>query len=301
MSLLHPQLAAFAAVIEEGSFDGAARRLSVTSSAVSQRLKALEDRLGQVLIVRQPPCRPTEAGQMLLQRVRPMLVLEAEAFDDFQLDNSDEPLKRRLTIAVNDDSLETWVLPALAELSKQFGYLFDVVVDDQDHSLDRLRDGTAIGAVTSEGRAIQGCDIHLLGVMRYHAIASPAFIERYFSNGISTESLAKAPMMVFNRKDELQNRFIKSKTNKELSPPVHYLPTSKGFVEAAALGLGWCMVPECMFQQDLRDNRIDFVDVSIPIDVPLYWQHSAIRSTTLMNLTRVFTSNADKMLRFAKN
>ena len=58
MDLLHPQLAAFAAVLEEGSFEAAARRLCVTPSAVSQRIKALEDRLGQVLLVRQPPCRP---------------------------------------------------------------------------------------------------------------------------------------------------------------------------------------------------------------------------------------------------
>ena len=154
MSLVHPQLAAFAAVIEEASFDGAARRLCVTPSAVSQRVKALEDRLGQVLIVRQPPCRPTAAGQALLRKVLPMLALEAEAFADFQLDQPAEVAQRGLKIAVNDDSLETWLLPALADLSQQFGYLFDVVIDDQDHSLSLLRDGSVIGAVTSEGKAI---------------------------------------------------------------------------------------------------------------------------------------------------
>ncbi|KAF1055536.1 MAG: putative HTH-type transcriptional regulator [Stenotrophomonas maltophilia] len=79
MDLMHPQLAAFAAVIEEGSFEAAARRLSISPSALSQRIKALEDRLGQVLVVRQAPCRPTAPGQRLLQRVRPMQLLEAEA------------------------------------------------------------------------------------------------------------------------------------------------------------------------------------------------------------------------------
>ncbi len=296
MSLLHPQLAAFAAVIEEGSFDGAAKRLCVTSSAISQRVKALEDRLGQVLIVRQPPCRPTEAGQLLLRRVKSMQVLEAEAFEAFQLDQGDGIVARRLTIAVNDDSLETWVLPAIAELNRQYGYLFDVVVDDQDHSLDLLRDGTAIGAITSDSKAIQGCDIHLLGTMRYQAIGSPEFIQRYFPTGVSREALAKAPMMVFNRKDELQNRFIKSKTHDILSPPTHYLPTSKGFVEAAALGLGWCMVPECMIEADLGSNRVAMLDESNPVDVPLYWQHGAIRSTTLMNLTRIFRDHGQNVL-----
>lgn len=50
------QLAALAAVIECGSFDAAADRLHVTPSAVSQRIKALESRVGQVLVVRDKPC-----------------------------------------------------------------------------------------------------------------------------------------------------------------------------------------------------------------------------------------------------
>lgn len=296
MSLVHPQLAAFAAVIEEASFDGAAQRLCVTPSAISQRVKALEDRLGQVLIVRQPPCRPTEAGQTLLRKVLPMLTLEAEAFADFQLDQPADMAPRRLKIAVNDDSLETWLLPALAELSQDFGYLFDVVVDDQDHSLSLLRDGSVIGAVTSDAKAIQGCDIHPLGTMRYHAIASPEFKARYFAHGLNVEALGVAPMLVFNRKDELQNRFIRRVTTQILQPPTHYIPTSKGFVEAAALHLGWCMVPECMIQADLRLQRVVLLDPSITVDVPLYWQHASLRSTTLANLTRVFRQQAQCML-----
>ncbi len=296
MSLVHPQLAAFAAVIEEASFDGAAQRLCVTPSAISQRVKALEDRLGQVLIVRQPPCRPTEAGQTLLRKVLPMLTLEAEAFADFQLDQPADMAPRRLKIAVNDDSLETWLLPALAELSQDFGYLFDVVVDDQDHSLSLLRDGSVIGAVTSDAKAIQGCDIHPLGTMRYHAIASPEFKARYFAHGLNVEALGVAPMLVFNRKDELQNRFIRRVTTQILQPPTHYIPTSKGFVEAAALHLGWCMVPECMIQADLRLQRVVLLDPSITVDVPLYWQHASLRSTTLANLTRVFRQQAQRML-----
>lgn len=64
MELLHPQLAAFAAVLDEGSFELAARRLSVTSSAISQRIKALEDRLGQVLVLRTAPCRATRPASV---------------------------------------------------------------------------------------------------------------------------------------------------------------------------------------------------------------------------------------------
>lgn len=296
MSLLHPQLTAFATVIDEGSFDGAAQRLCITPSAVSQRIKALEDRLGQVLIVRQPPCRPTEAGQTLLRKVQPMLALESEAFSEFDIDQTPQASQRRLNIAVNDDSLDTWLLPALAELSHQFGYLFDVMVDDQDHSLSQLRDGRVIGAVTSESKAMQGSDIHTLGVMRYHAIASPQFKTQYFTNGLNIESLSQAPMLVFNRKDELQSRFIEQATGQRLTPPIHYIPTSKGFIEAAMLHLGWCMVPECMIAPVLAQQKVTLLAPHITIDVPLYWQHASIRSATLQQLTRVFRDHAQATL-----
>lgn len=298
MSLLHPQLAAFAAVIEEQSFDGAARRLSVTPSAISQRVKALEDRLGQVLIVRQLPCRPTAAGQKLLCKVKPMLALEAEAFADFD-PSAREATPPRLTIAVNDDSLETWLLPALAQLHQDYGYLFDIVVDDQDHSLNLLRDGLVVGAVTSEARVMQGCNIHLLGTMRYQAIASPEFQQRYFAEGLNEQSLTRAPMLVFSRKDELQNRFIQQVVGKSLLPPIHYLPTSKGFVEAATLGMGWCMVPESMIQPLLPTPHLVMLHPSITVDVPLYWQHASVQSDTFNRLTSVLRQVASRSLRQA--
>jgi LysR family transcriptional regulator, chromosome initiation inhibitor len=55
-------LVVVAAVIELGSVDAAAERLHVTQSAVSQRIKALEQRVGQVLVVREKPCTATAAG-----------------------------------------------------------------------------------------------------------------------------------------------------------------------------------------------------------------------------------------------
>ncbi|MBM6550747.1 LysR family transcriptional regulator ArgP [Marinomonas ostreistagni] len=297
MSLVHPQLAAFAAVIEATSFEGAAQRLHVTPSAISQRVKALEDRLGQVLVVRQLPCRPTEAGQSLLRKVWPMLALESEALEAFQLELSANAAARPLKIAVNDDSLETWLLPALAELHQQFGYLFDVMVDDQDHSLHRLREGSVLGAVTADHRPIQGCAVKPLGTMRYQAIASPELAQRYFANGVNADSLRQAPMLVFNRKDELQHRFIAQITGQTpCHPPTHYLPTSKGFVDAAALSIGWCMVPECMITEALAHKRVCLLAPEQPIEVPLYWQHASVRSQTLAHLTEALRRHAEQML-----
>ena len=294
MDLLHPQIAAFAAVLEEGSFERAARRLAVTPSAVSQRIKALEDQLGQVLVVRQAPCRPTPAGERLLRRVRPMQVLEGEALADFLPEARGRGAH---AIAVNDDSLATWVLAALARLHHDHGYLFDVRVDDQDHTLALLREGSVLGVVTGEAKALQGCSVRALGVMRYRAIASPAFARRYFAAGVDGATLAVAPMIVFNRKDALQWRFMRRITRAQLAPPVHYLPSATGFIEAAARGLGWCLTPESLITGALEANTIVIVEPTRWLDVPLYWQHAAVRSSTLEHITQALCDAAADALR----
>ncbi|MBB3226069.1 LysR family transcriptional regulator (chromosome initiation inhibitor) [Luteibacter sp. Sphag1AF] len=297
MDLLHPQLSAFAAVLEEGSFEAAARRLSVTSSAVSQRVKALEDRLGQVLVVRKAPCVPTPAGERLLRRVRPMQALESEASADFLPAGARVARARPMAIGVNDDSLQTWFLEALGHLHARHGYLFDVRVDDQDHTLDLLRAGTVLGAVTAEKSPLQGCNVHALGAMRYYAIASPKFMAEYFPEGFHATSLARAPMIVFNRKDELQWRFVRRITRARLTPPMHYLPTSLGFVDAAARGLGWCLAPESLIVDALKAKTIAIIDRARWLDVPLYWQYAAVRSSTLQHLSDALRGAAAGTLR----
>lgn len=297
MDLIHPQLAAFAAVVDEGSFEAAARRLCITSSAVSQRIKALEDRLGQVLLVRQPPCRPTPAGALLLRRVRPMQLLQAEALADFLPEQHPGAQTRPIAIAVNSDSLDTWVLAALAQLHHSHGYLFDVRVDDQEHTLELLRDGSVLGAVTAQGTAMQGCAVQALGAMHYQAIASPAFVARHFATGVNAQTLAQAPMIVFNRKDALQWRFIRRITRARLNPPLHYLPTATGFVDAAALGLGWCLAPESLLTSALQTGRVVCLAEHYPVDVPLYWQHASVRSATLQHLGDALRRAASSALR----
>ena len=296
MGLIHPQLSAFAAVLEEGSFETAAHRLSVTPSAVSQRIKALEDRLGQVLVVRQAPCRPTPAGERLLRCVRPMQALETEALMEFRPEEGAATASRPIAIAVNDDSLATWILPALSRLHQAHGYLFDVHVDDQDHTLEFLRRGTVLGAVTAEAVPLQGCQVHPLGAIRYHAIASPEFMARYFSDGINAAAFAHAPMIVFNRKDELQWRFMRRITRARLRPPVHYLPTATGFVEAAARSLGWCLAPESLVEPALKAGRVVILDPGRWLEVPLYWQHAGVRSSTLQLITRALYKAAASVL-----
>ncbi len=225
-----------------------------------------------------------------------MQVLEAEAFADFKPDDAGGIARQTIAIAVNDDSLQTWVLDALARLHHAHGYQFDVRVDDQDHTLAMLRDGSVLGAVTSEKHPVQGCNVLSLGAMRYHAIASPDFVVRHFPEGLNAAGLARASMIVFNRKDGLQWRFARRITRAALQPPIHYLPTSTGFIEAAERGLGWCLAPEVLVTPSLKSGSIVMLDETRPINLPLYWQYAAVRSMTLQNISRVMRQVAGEIL-----
>jgi LysR family transcriptional regulator (chromosome initiation inhibitor) len=296
MSLLNPQLTAFAAVLSEGSFEAAARRLALTPSAISQRIKALEDRLGQVLVLRRLPCRATAAGQQLLRSVRQLQLLENEALSGFAGDTAAPATAQPAAIAVNADSLATWLLPALGELHAKHGALFDVHVEDQDYSANLLRDGSVLGAITADAHPVQGCIVQRLGVMRYVAVAAPGFIAHHFADGLSAATLGHAPCLVFNRKDMLQTRFMRGITRARLSPPLHYLPSSNAFIEGAMLGLGWAMAPESMAHAPIATGRLQRLAPDRWLDVPLYWQHWAIRSTTLFLLTAALTKAAARGL-----
>lgn len=165
--------------------------------------------------------------------------------------------------------------------------MFEIIVDDQDHSLGLLRDGKAIGTITAEFSAIQGGNVHALGTMRYIAVASSRFVADHFSEGINASTLAKAPMLAFNRKDELQSSLIHTTTGHHLIPPTHYLPTLIGFVEAPAQRMGWCMAPDSLVCSALKSRTVERLAPEVCLDTPLFWQHAAVASSTLPRITNI--------------
>lgn len=298
MQLDSRQLAAFAAVLREGSFEAAARALHVTPSAISQRIKALEERLGRVLVRRGAPCVATEAGESLQRHAQQLALLEAQALAPFGLDagavrgGGAAPLP--LAIAVNADSLATWFVPALAGLAGRAS--LDLQVEDQDHSHELLRQGRVLAAVTAEPQPVQGCAVLRLGAMRYRAVASPAFMARHFAAGIDDAALAAAPCSVFNQKDRLQERFLRQLTRRRLQPPQHRVPSTHGFVHAALHGLGWGMNPEALVAPLLASGALVELVPGRVLDVPLYWQHWRLDAELLRTLTRCVREAAARQL-----
>jgi LysR family transcriptional regulator (chromosome initiation inhibitor) len=284
------QLQALAAAVDGGTFEAAARVLHVTPSAISQRIRALENGVGGVLLRRSKPITPTAAGAAYLRLARQVEALAAEAAAETAVRSTGA----RVSLAVNGDSLATWVLPALAPLAGDLS--FDIQREDQDYSAELLRDGSVMAAITTEARAVQGCTSAPLGVMRYRPMASPDFIDRWFGAGVDARSLAIAPVVVFDRKDDLQHRFLRRFSPSPLTPPQHFVPVSADFAEAVRLGFGWAMLPD---QQSAalagRGDLVEF-DAGRAVDVTLYWQQWALQMRALDRVAEALMAVAAREL-----
>jgi LysR family transcriptional regulator (chromosome initiation inhibitor) len=260
--------AAFLAAIDSGSLEQAAVLLHITPSAVSQRISALEDDMGMPLLVRTRPCRPTAPGMRLLQFLRRRALLEAEF--DADTDAGAEPVK--VALAVNNDTLATWLLPALAPLLVAEQLLVELVLDNQGHTFALLEQGRAVACIGGEAQPMRGCSVSPLGQMRYRMVAAPAFAQRWFPDGINREAARRAPVMVFDHKDQLQTQFLLQHFG--LQPgdyPFHFVPASDPYVQAILLGLGYGMLPQEQCAPLLASGALLDVAPGLFADVPLYW------------------------------
>jgi LysR family transcriptional regulator (chromosome initiation inhibitor) len=264
--------------------------LHVTPSAISQRIKALEQRVGQVLVRREKPCTATAAGIPLLRLAAQTALLEAEALAEM---GGSDGTSARIAVAVNADSMATWFTGVFNTLE---GVLFDIRIEDQDHSARLLREGVVMGAVTTERHPVTGCRVQQLGVMRYIPVASKTYIKRYLPEGFTAHAVSAAPSLAWNRDDALQNQLVRKVFRRDIRRPQHFVPTAEGFGAAVRAGLGWGMFPGSLAAPQLADGS--FVRLSdVHLDVPLYWQCWKLDSPIVDAVTEAVRSAAADLQR----
>lgn len=265
-------LACLVALADAASFGGAAERLALTPSAISQRVRALELQWGQPLVVRSRPLQFTAAGAVLLRLARQWQSLGAEAARAL---GSGPRRGERVPIAVNADSLATWVLPALDPLVQaglHEGFGIDLVIDDQDFTHERLRDGAVLGCVSSLGEALQGCRVQRLGAMRYVAVASPGFVAARLPQGFGAGALPDVPMLVFDRKDGLAAAWVQAAFGlRGVRLRERHVPAADAYVEAAVRGWGVGIAPLLQVQPALDDGRLVPVRPDVSLPIALHW------------------------------
>ncbi len=292
----YPALAAVNAVIREGSFDRAADALGITASAVSQRVRGLEERLGSILITRGQPCIPTEAGAALCAHFDRVQLLESDLGPLIGAQPGPAGTPVTLRIAVNPDSLASWFAPAAGQFARQTGLLLDLILDDEAHTADRLRSGQVLAAVTSDAEPVQGCKTIPLGQLTYRACATPDFLARHFPTGVDGDSLGRAPVLQFDRRDGLQNRWAREMCGVDLRAPTHWVPSTQGFIDLTRAGVAWGLHPEPLVRDALATGHMVELLPDRPLMVQLYWTVARLPASPLRALTDAVRATAARSL-----
>jgi len=293
-------LECLAAIVEEGGFERAAQRLSVTQSAVSQRLRALEAQVGTVLIVRSRPLKPTSAGQLLLKHTKQMRLLRADLERDLrELAPSSAGRAReeeRVSIAINADSIATWALPALGDLARQ-GLPMEIITDDQDFTQEWLREGQVLGCVTTLKQALRGCKVVPLGAMRYIAVAESGFAAARLPKGLTPHNFRDVPFIAFNRKDDGQSEFVgKAFGLKRVTLNQLFVPSSEGQVRAVLAGWGASILPELLVAGLVEQGRLVDISPGQVLPIQLYWHCWNLESEVLDALSAALMQAAASAL-----
>jgi LysR family transcriptional regulator (chromosome initiation inhibitor) len=299
--------------VDAGTFEAAAGILHVTPSAVSQRIKALEQRTGRVLLVRSKPLRPTESGEAVVRFARQLAWLEDNARAELGLtgagsvagaapDDPDGPPRaapvQTLSIAVNSDSLSTWFPEVTDRFSADATVCFDLHREDQDYTDELLRAGLVMAAISSSPKPVQGCVVRPLARMRYRAVATRDYVRRWLPDGVAATDLATAlavaPVIIFNRKDDLQDAFLR-RIGAPSSGPRHYVPATDAYLYAVESGFGWGLIPDVQARQFAQVELVELAP-GRPVDVPLYWQQWKLAPPMLTEIGNVAAEVAARRL-----
>jgi len=294
MMLDYKLLAALNAVIEQGGFERAAASLGLSQSAVSQRIKLLESRLGTPVLIRMSPPQATAAGQRLLNHVQQVRLLEHDLRIDLPSIDSRSGMSR-LRVALNADSLATWWAQAVRGWCSSEQVLLDMQVEDQDVGLRRMRNGEVAACVCATEQPVAGARSLLLGHMPYLAVASSDYIKRYFPRGLRHDQLPQVPAIVFGPDDQLQHRFLRQ-LGVQGEFEYHLCPSSEGFVRMLIAGIGWGMVPALQVAEELTTGVLCELVPGQAQQVPLYWHYWRNGGQLLEGLTRELASRVPALL-----
>lgn len=279
---------ALALVARDGGFDKAANALHITQSAVSQRVKLLEEQMGQILIARTSPPRTTSAGRNLLKHYLQVKQLEDDLFGE--IDNQGCKGHTSISVALNADSLATWFLGAIQSFILTEGVLLDIRVDDQEQTHRLLKDGDVVGCVSTRDQPLQGCRVDYIGRMNYHMLAAPEFAKKWFPTGLAIAGANRAPAIIFNRKDELHHKLLELVLGEVPDTiPANYIPSAEKFVDFMAAGLGYGMLPFQQSEPFIRTGRLVDLAPGYTIPVKLYWHCWNLKSKLLIKFSQQLT------------
>ena len=288
-------LRCFHEVLRYGGFDKGAQALSLTQSAVSQKIKRLEQSVGGPVLVRTKPLRPTPLGNELLAHIQKVSVLEEALNIQSGLTASAAPL----SVAVNNDVLATWFSQVLAMFSDTRANPVHIVNADQTQTRDILQQGRVMACISQTGTPVTGGQSLRLGTMKYQLYASPRFIERYLSKGIDAEAVMQTPGLLYDEYDvTLLTDYQRECLNMAPSfTTCHWYPSSHGFVKMALDGVVWALLPTLQVTQEVNEGSLVSLFPDKELGVPLFWHWITLDSAALSDLTKAVKHVAKQQLK----
>ena len=278
-------LEALTAVIEEGGFDKASAKLNLTQSAVSQRIRTLEEQIGQILIVRSVPPEPTQAGRKLIKHLRQVRLMEDSLAEETGLNDPDDFIS--IPLGVNADTLATWLFDALGDFLTENRILLDLYVDDENQTHELLKRGEVVGCIGTGSKTLKSCKKEYLATIEYLCVCTPKFREKWFKNGFTMETASKAPAAIFNRKDVAHERMLNIVfPKKTITHPIFYVPSSEPFVEVIRREFAYGMVAESQIAEDLKSGKLIDLLPEVRVSVPMYWQSWSVDTPLLNKLSK---------------
>jgi LysR family transcriptional regulator (chromosome initiation inhibitor) len=288
------QLEAFNAVASAGSFTAAARSLGLTVAAISLRVRALEEQAGKPLLLRAKRVSLTPAGQVVAASARQLALIEADLAS--ALGSAPEGYQS-VSVAINADSIASWVLPQIAPMLRQHRLLIDVLVDDQDHTMRWLAEGRVVGCISASAKPLRGCESKPLGRLRYRCLIAPS-LKPKSKRSLTGPELVALPVVCFNAKDQLQDTFLAQHFG--LRPAGlhrHFLGSVDAFHEGLLAGLGWGLESELHFREDFKSKRLVEAVPGLMLETPLYWHHWRREAPQAARLTQAVIAAGRRSLR----
>lgn len=292
MDFDYDSLAFLSTIVRTGSFESAAISLNVTQSAVSQRIKHLEDKIGTVLVVRGRPCVATEDGMLLCRHLEQVSLMRHEVFE--QLSGAKSKLDVR--VAVNSDSLATWFPEVVERAELDLNLRLEIVPDDQDYTAERLRSGDALAIVTSSEKPIPGCQVFPLGSMEYMAVASTGYANQYLGDGVNLANMSASPSIRFDQKDTLPQQWLEKAFGDTARLSSHFIPSYEGHLLCCRRGIGWVMMPNEAVEEHIASGELVEMVPEVTVRIPLFWHTTAQSSGVLLRLSEVVSQVAKQRL-----
>ncbi|WNG47603.1 LysR family transcriptional regulator [Archangium minus] len=296
---LLPQLQVFLTVARLRSFSGAARELGVSTPAVSQSVRQLEEQLRVVLLTRTTrSVSLTEAGRRLVEGAGPALGQAFATLTEVSAQPGETVGRVRLSVP---RAAVPYVITPVVPTFRERHPRVEVEVVIEERFVDIVAEGYDAGVRLSEAIERDMVQVRLTDAFRFVVVGAPSYLERH-GTPQRPEDLLRHECITFRmRSTGALYAWELERGRRNWRVPVRggvVTNDSQLTASLAEQGLGLAYVLEPMVTEQLRTGRLQRVLEAYAPTVPgffLYFPSRAQRSPAL----RLFVDAAKELARHA--